>query len=214
MDLRRTVGRVRHWQRARNELVSIRAPTRGPGRHRHTLPVSLGRVVSIRAPARGPGRRESLPRETDAGQFQSAPRPEDRGDLLVLVESVRSARFQSAPRPEDRGDRCAPAFPSVWISFQSAPRPEDRGDQRRSREFQTLNCFNPRPGPRAGATRFLVVFQRAVKLVSIRAPARGPGRPRPHLSVEPQRLCDLPARTCPFCSRERGQKCQRAVRSR
>ena len=110
----------------------------------------VGRV-SIRAPALRPGR---LWREDNVAalvQFQSAPRPCDRGD----VRGVRN-----------RGT-------TAW--FQSAPRPCDRGDGRVRSGLSRRACFNPRPGLATGATPLNQGRNRA-RCVSIRAPALRPGR--------------------------------------
>jgi len=168
-----------------------------------TLPRSsalLPEAVSIRAPIRRPGRLGSLLKFAQWFQFQSAPRSEDRGDTpatlmsspqavsirapirrpgrpINLFDSARLARvsirapirrpgrlkllwlvrqfktFQSAPRSEDRGDSALCPTSARMLLFQSAPRSEDRGD-------------------------FGASLNSAVRIVSIRAPIRRPGRPK------------------------------------
>ena len=121
-------------------------------RHRQ---VSLGRSimkVSIRAPAFRPGRSDKPYTGDSVYQFQSAPRPFDRGDFIrelwdrrkcvsIRAPAFRPGRFRSG-RSRGGGSRVsirAPAFRPgrslgsrnyiyvLW--FQSAPRPFDRGDR-------------------------------------------------------------------------------------
>ena len=63
-----------------------------------------------------------------SNSFQSAPRPEGRGDVGVSAPTTTRRSFQSAPRPEGRGDTLYRDNTRRDYLFQSAPRPEGRGD--------------------------------------------------------------------------------------
>ena len=124
--------------------------------------------VSIRAPALRPGRPPPISYGEHHPEFQSAPRPCDRGDRR-------------------RGRRC-PQF----RLFQSAPRPCDRGDPGERRRRWSGRCFNPRPGLATGATRCRSKWT-GLLVVSIRAPALRPGRRSNAVEDSPAQIVSIRA---------------------
>ena len=108
--------------------------------------------VSIRAPIRRPGRDNSMATFGVTLMFQSAPRSEDRGELVWLLVCLRHN-----------------------VSIRAPIRRPGRVPWRRNRP--AIRSFNPRPDPKTGARQLPVQPQRPA-LVSIRAPIRRPGRGR------------------------------------
>ena len=122
--------------------------------------------VSIRAPGRRP----------------------ERLDPVAGTVTFKDA-FQSALRPEGRSDHDAwPRSGSgSTVSIRAPARRPERPGGRMGGKIMA-SCFNPRSGPKAGATELSDQWLGWVQ-VSIRAPARRPERPRPRLASTPQRFC-------------------------
>ncbi len=133
--------------------VSIRAPIQGPGRLNCFRKDVHRSSVSIRAPIQGPGRLLNERMGLATLLFQSAPRSKDRGDSGQTVLTVDALKVSIRAPIQGPGRRIAIAQASNLV-----------------------NCFNPRPDPRTGATR-IGNLPDLPSAVSIRAPIQGPGRP-------------------------------------
>ena len=124
----RRPGRV-PWRRNRPAIRSFN-PRPDPKTGARQLPVQPQRpaLVSIRAPIRRPGRGRLGACCARTPRFQSAPRSEDRGELLT-ASSVAALPPVSIRAPIRRPGRVGTAVaPKFNNKFQSAPRSEDRGE--------------------------------------------------------------------------------------
>jgi len=107
--------------------------------------------------------------------FNPRPDPKTGAMQLLLVLRIGRHAFQSAPRSEDRGDVLC-----LWkkvrnYSFNPRPDPKTGAIFCRTTQTHRQVRFNPRPDPKTGAIT-PAIRNGGRGCVSIRAPIRRPGR--------------------------------------